>query len=380
MFDDRALKLKWDHDPLVYHDCGLTGYTGTDPDKVMAVSMMPAKRIQIGPRGLYKGALAELPNGDLVVCPCDGLTPSWPIRIYKSSDGGFTWSPIEHTPLFGKEPGLTCLANGNLLLTMEHKDASVACSSDGGHTWKVTHMRDMLPDLPNSGGITTVRTPLQFSDGRTTLVRCWAHYEGLYDAPRSRVFLFHSYDFGMTWSEIEEIPTWDDSFGMFCEADFLQLPNGTILSTSRFEFDHPISGAQPPWPPNSVPNDHAAGHMVLIESSDGGTTWVGPRDFLNYSEVQGQLTLLKDGRILCSYTNYHLPFGACAVVSNDLGKTWDFEHPYQLAISNSVCTGWATTRQLSDGHLLTVYASEPYHLEPMESGRYVFQCVHWNVP
>ena len=74
--------------------------------------------------------------------------------------------------------------------------------------------------------------------------------------------------------------------------------------------------------------------MVLTESTDEGRTWSKPREFLQYSEVHGQFTLLQDGRLLCTYTNYHLPFGVGGVVSYDYGKTWDFQHPLQLAISN----------------------------------------------
>jgi hypothetical protein len=120
--------------------------------------------------------------------------------------------------------------------------------------------------------------------------------------------------------------------------------------------------------------------MVLMESTDGGRHWSRPRDFTRYSEVHGQLTLLRDGRLLCTHNLYHLPFGIGAVVSEDLGETWDFDHPYQLAISNGCSTGWPTTRQLPDGTLVTVYALMPYHLEPEASGQHVCHSVHWELP
>jgi len=378
---EKRAKFTWDHDPLVYHECGLTGYTGVDPDTIVQMSVLPAKRIQIGPRGLYKGSLAQLPNGDLVAAVCEFKLKRWPVRIFKSSDLGETWQETDHTPLFGKEPGLNCLENGSLLLTLEDRFVgTVAHSGDGGSTWQITEMKSLLPPLPETGILATVRSPIERPDGTVSLLRCWGHWEGSVNAPRSRVWLFHSQDGGRTWPEREEIETWNDSFFLFAEADFLRLPDNRILAASRFEFDHPISGTNPPWPPKSVPNDHAAGHMVLLESPDEGRTWTPPRDFLNYSEVQGQLTRLKDGRIICTYTSYHLPFGTAAVVSEDLGKTWNTGHPFQLAISNATSTGWATTRQLPDNSLLTVYALEPYHLEPKEKGTTVFQCVRWNLP
>lgn len=379
--NDSTSDFHWDHDPLLYHKCGLTGYTGLDPHTILQTSVLPASRIQIGPRGLYKGTLAVLPDGDLIVTPTDQRKEGWPIHIFKSSDKGRTWKQIEHTPLFGKEACLTSFPDGSLLLSVESQQGRVYHSEDAGQTWQATDMRTMLPPLSDTGWFYVVRSPIENPDGTISMLRSWGHWEGSpKDSPRSRVWLFHSSDFGRTWSDVEEIQTWDDSFPQFAEADFLRLPDGRILATSRFEFDHPITGTKPPWPPKSVPNDHAAGHMVLLESSDEGRSWSKPRDFLNYSEVQGQLTLLQDGRILCTYTNYHLPFGIAAVLSEDLGKTWDTSHPMILGMSNGICTGWPTTRQLEDGTLLTVYALEPYHLTPSVQERTVFQCLRWNAP
>ena len=120
--------------------------------------------------------------------------------------------------------------------------------------------------------------------------------------------------------------------------------------------------------------------MVLTESADEGRSWSAPREFLQYSEVQGQLTLLQDGRLLCTYTNYHLPFGVGGVLSSDNGQTWDFDHPLQLAISNGHAAGWATTRQLADGTLVTIYALTPYHIEPTTTGTSVCHSVRWEPP
>jgi hypothetical protein len=375
----------WDHDPQYYHHCGLTGYTGTNPHSIMQMSRFPAVRTQIGWRGLYKGALAILPDGSLITAVCEmEKERRWPIHLFKSCDQGETWNQIAyHPPLFGKELGLTCLQNGGLLLTMEPKvtdpEKPVAYSDDGGKTWSITTMR--ADTIMEGNWITTVRTPIEHPDGTVSLLRCYGCWEGAEKGkPASQAWLYRSFDGGKTWPQREEIKIWDDPFPLFVEADFLRLPGGKILAASRFEFGHPIQGTKPPWPPGSVGNDHAAGHIVLLESEDEGRTWKGPRDFLNYSEVQGQLTLLSDGRVLCTYTSYHLPFGVAAVVSHDLGKTWDLDHPFQLAISNSVNTGWPTTRELPDGSLLTVYALQPYHLEPDENKQVTFQCVRWKLP
>jgi len=44
--------FRWDHDPLVYHGCGLTGYMGLDPHTVMQMSILPARSLP-GSRSPY---------------------------------------------------------------------------------------------------------------------------------------------------------------------------------------------------------------------------------------------------------------------------------------------------------------------------------------
>jgi hypothetical protein len=390
------MSIKWEHDPSFYHGCSLTGYTGLDTDAVYECKTMPARRSQIGPRGFYKGGLAVLPNGRLLASPVsileprqpvpyppsrsDLLTESWPVHLYESLDCGETWHPVDHTPLLGKENALISVDDGTLLFTSESL-CGVACSVDGGRTWDVRPFE--LPIEDNRQHASAVRNIIRQADGSISILQCIGTMEGSENdgppPPCCRAWLIHSRDRGRTWPEREGIEAWDDWFHMFAEADYLNLPDGRVLALSRMEYLHPISGTQPPFPPGSQDNDHSAGHMVIFESADGGRHWSGPRDFLNYSEVQGQLTLLADGRILCTYTNYHLPFGVGAVVSSDSGLTWDMNNRYVLAVSNATSTGWATTRQLPDGDLITTYALEPYHLEPAESGKTVFQCVRWNL-
>ncbi len=83
---------------------------------------------------------------------------------------------------------------------------------------------------------------------------------------------------------------------------------------------------------------------------------------------------------VCRQFNASPQFGVGGVFSPDYGRTWDFEHPLQLALSNGHAAGWATTRQLSDGTLVTIHALEPYHIEPAENGRNVCHTVRWNLP
>jgi hypothetical protein len=396
MFDKPTTPYVWDHQAYDnnYENCGLTGYTGLDYHTVGQLSVMPAWRAQVGQRGFYKAGLAVLEDGTLIASPVDMLAPrqkppfssglvteSWPVRLHKSTDEGRSWQPIEHSPLVGKEGSLTCLDNGVLLFTSESLDG-VAWSDDRGVTWE--HVNFDTPRSDPYQAVFPVRAPILHPDGDISFVRSVGTMEGTapdgHESPASQAWLVTSTDGGHSWDERQPIETWDDTFPLFAEADFVRLQDGRLLSSSRFEWLHPLAGKPLPYPPGKMPNDHAAGHMVLVESHDEGHSWSAPREFLQYSEVQGQLTLLQDGRLLCTYTNYHLPFGVGGVLSSDAGKTWDFAHPLQLAVSNGHAAGWATTRQLGDGTLVTIYALTPYHIEPAETGTSVCHSVRWLPP
>ena len=399
MVDKPKDAFQWQHDAYNnnYNGCGLTGYTGLDYHTIARLSVMPAWRAQVGNRGFYKAGLCVLPNGTLLASPVDDLAPRVespfpthigeqcsPVKLHKSTDGGRSWQPMEHTPLAGKEGSLTCLDNGVLLFTSESLDG-VCVSEDSGKTWQAVDFNTQIDDQYQH--INAVRAPIVHLDGTISFVRCVGTHEGTqtilpkeYESPKSRTWLVHSTDGGKTWNDRSEIEIWDDAFPLFVEADFERMPDGSILACTRFEWLHPLKDKPSPYPAGKMSNDHSAGHMLLLESNDEGKTWSTPREFLQYSEVHGQLTLLQDGRLLCTYANYHLPFGAVAVVSEDYGKTWDLEHPIQLSMSPPIGSAWPTTRQLKDGTLVTIYAASPYTIEPPETGRTVCHTVRWELP
>ena len=123
--------------------------------------------------------------------------------------------------------------------------------------------------------------------------------------------------------------------------------------------------------------------MILSESADGGITWSEPRPFLNYAVVHAHLLALADGRLLCSYATYHLPFGIFAVLSDDNGETWDTEHPIQLAMSLDMYTGWPTSIQLPDGDILTAYTITGYLEHPNNDEKTkdaAAESVRWKLP
>ena len=122
--------------------------------------------------------------------------------------------------------------------------------------------------------------------------------------------------------------------------------------------------------------------MLLTGSEDNGKTWTPCRDFLGYAKVHGWLTLLADGRLMCTYASYHLPFGIFAVFSDDLAKTWDTQHPIQLAISADLYVGWPISLQLADGQILTSYAATVYpnFRDGDASNMSTCEIVRWRLP
>lgn len=98
----------------------------------------------------------------------------------------------------------------------------------------------------------------------------------------------------------------------------------------------------------------------------------------NTAEVHVYLKELKDGRLLATYANYHLPWRIFAILSADGGGTWDLRHPIQLALSGNYYTGWPVTVQLPDDSLLTSYAATTYCAEPF--GTNTCEVVRWRLP
>jgi len=94
----------------------------------------------------------------------------------------------------------------------------------------------------------------------------------------------------------------------------------------------------------------------LTESTDRGKHWAKPWPLTHRAEVHVYLTQLHDGRLLATYSNYHLPWGVYAIVSKDEGKSWHLDHPIQLALSADIYVGWPVTLQLEDDSLITSYA------------------------
>ena len=129
----------------------LTGYTGQDQQRIAFLHYQPAVRTRVGPRGNYKAGFTRLSNGKLLIAVCrnnndpDPTKKKFLIHVYESPDEGLTWQEIGQTPLFGKEPSLTALPGGAIVMTAQGgyfgpgaklDQIPVARSTDGGRTWE----------------------------------------------------------------------------------------------------------------------------------------------------------------------------------------------------------------------------------------------------
>ena len=351
----------------------LTGYTGQNLQRIAFVEWKHAVRTRVGPRGMYKAGMTRRQDGRLVIAACRMTkdTPSGAARffihVYESPDEGLTWEEIGQTVLYGKEPSLTTLPSGTLVLTAEGGHAPedqpglptelpISRSQDGGRTWETRKIPG--PDIP--------RNLIVEPDGSLLMVRArdsgWYHQDmTLKGGGSPNLQLCRSRDEGRSWQFSEGVIDWD--WPAFGEVSTVRLEDGRYLATLRRQ----IPGTK----------HEAFEETVLTESVDGGKHWAKPWRMGAGAEVHAYLTPLKDGRILATYSNYHIPWGSCAVLSRDGGKTWDLQHPIQLAFSADLYVGWAVTLPLPDGSLITSYASTTYYKQ--EPDRTTCEVVRWEL-
>ncbi len=350
-----------------YPTSSLTGYTGQDRQRVAFLRWQHAVRTRIGPRGNYKAGLTILPKGSLVLAVCHSNHAKDPARrrfliaVYESADQGLTWQEIGKTPLFGKEPSLTALPDGSLVLSAQKDyfgpgakldEIYIARSADGGRTWET----QTLPgsDYP--------RNMIVEPDGTLLMIRALESGWSSKGKGSPNLQLCRSKDGGRTWQFSEGIVDWN--YSGFGEVSAIRLKSGRLLAALR----------------RQIPGTRGEGFedTVLTESLDEGGHWSKPRPMVNTAEVHVYLTELKDGRVLATYSNYHLPWGVYAIVSTDEGKFWDLDRPIQLALSADIYVGWPVTLQLADGSLITSYAITAYLRQPPETT--VTEVVRWHMP
>ena len=345
----------------------LTGYTGQDLQRIGRIEWDPAVRTRVGPRGNYKAGFARRDDGTLFIAVCrDNNDPDpekrrFNIFVYSSADEGLTWNEIGETALFGKEPSLVALSDGSLVMTAQggyfgpgadHNQQPVYRSEDGGITWRTFPVK----------GTDYARNLIVEDDGTLTMIRALkSDWENKGDGSPN-LEIARSSDGGKSWTAEVGVIDWD--YPGFGEVASIRLKNGKLLAALR----------------RQIPGTVGEGFedTVITESTDDGKTWAKPWQLLPCAEVHAFLTQLHDGRVLTTYSTYHMPWGVFAVASSDNGRTWDLDHPFQLALSAGYWVGWAVTLQLPDHSLITSYASTAYWKQ--EPDKFTCEVVRWNLP
>lgn len=346
------------------------------------------ERVALGESDDYKPCIAKMPDGELLLTAFhqhkrDGNKVLEQTLLYRSRDGGRTWSNAERLELLGREPYLTVLKDGTIFITGHLLEQDVrnewgyTCgflhrSSDGGKTWQTTRVESegIKPKASNH----TTRNVLQLSDGTLML--------GVdYDGGGGPYLIWRSVDGGRTWDMTGKcVPReFQSKYGFFGGETWLwQAKSGKVWALVRVDsVELPIKDR-----PIAAKNDQAD-HVILFASTDRGATFERIRDFGDYGEMYMSLLRLNDHRLLLTFTVRDLkpPLGVRALVGTetDDGFEFDFSHDrIQLDTRTPVGKyqggGFGPTVQLDDGTLVTSYSyrgvDDKTHLE----------VVRWRLP
>lgn len=355
--------------------------------KTLRSDKLPAQRFPLGVPDDYKPCIALLPSGELLMVAfhsheLGGGKLREEIILFRSTDGGVTWSQRQTLDLLGREPYLTVLRDGTVLMTVHllaqdirNKDSYAHSylhrSTDGGRTW--TTMRIGPDGFRPKAQTMTSRNVLELPDGTLVLA---------VDSARGRAFMWRSTDGGETWDRSQRSGPSDfkSAFSHFAEAVLWRAKSGRILSIVRVDSDeHPIAGRPAPGGQGDQ-----RGHMVLFGSTNNrrsmkfirmlprtnlipqaGSFMQKVMDLGDYGEMYPSVLRLKDGHLLLTFTVRALkpPLGVQAVlgVENDDGFVFDFEHD-RLVLDSKTPRGkrsgggFGPTIQLADETLVTAYS------------------------
>ncbi len=357
----------------------------------LRTNQIPAQRIPVGAVDDYKPCIAILPSGELLLVafhnfPAENKRFIERILLFRSRDGGKTWTGPETLDLPGREPYLTVLRDGTIFITVHflpgdirNKDnythAYVHRSADGGKTW--TSQRIGPEGFPPKAETLLSRDVVEMPDGTLLL--------GV-DYPKGPVYLWRSKDRGVTWDRTLEpsLIGWHSGPGesMFYGGEGFNwvMKSGKLLAVTRVNSDD--------WPMPGKPQltgqkwDHTD-RMLLWESTDQGRTFRKVQDLGTYAEMYPSILRLRDGRLLFTFTVRDLnpPLGVQAVLGVETkdGVSFDFDHDRFLLDTKTPKDkpsggGFGPTVQTKDGTLVTSYsyrdANNKTHLE----------VVRWRLP
>jgi sialidase-1 len=312
-------------------------------------------------------SMTRAANGDLIVVFTrteEHLSPDGAIMLSRSSDGGVTWLPptvLTDSPLDDRESGLTTLKNGWIV----------------GHFWSTFHTRAFYeslapasyapevlerwirfverPEYRNAKGRQGAWTAVSKDAGKTwsPLVRGHDSVHGgieladgslllaSYRESNGGITIYATVALDSPWQALATVHSPTPDSIAFGEPHLLQIPSGRVLMMIRA---------------TTKPYDDGDPRCVLWESysDDGGKTWVRPFPTPLWG-FPPHLTMLGDGRVLCTYGYRRPPYGQRACISGD-GTTWDPADEIVLRddAPNSDL-GYPASLEIEPGLILTVY-------------------------
>ena len=326
-------------------------------------------------------ALIRAGNGDLLLSftrTRQHLSPSGTLVAVRSSDNGATWSEpviVRDTLIDDRENGMTVLPDGRIVMHIwsthwkaekyrnlapgsypqEILDAWIKqvddpayiaaenlqggwtiISSDHGHTWSEPQRG---PDSVH-GGIALQNGSLLIAAYRDT-----PDHAAIYGTP----------DPEQPWTKLADIKCPLTETHRFGEPHITQLPSGRVVVMCRF---------------TTRAYDDTLNDMTLWQtySDDNGHNWSAP-ERTSMLGFPPHLTVLADGRTVCTYGRRTAPFGERACISND-GTTWDIANEIILRDDNEgYDLGYPASIETTPGEILSVYYQKP-KLDPEDKHRY----------
>ena len=350
--------------------------------KRLGADHLVAERIRVGEKGEYKPCIAKVRGNELILINYLSDVQPLPNYLYRSLDGGRTWSSPDKTAIpAGGEPYLTRLKDGTLLLTGETSWGSR--SEDGGRTWT----RNLQPQEFAAKVVSILsRNILQMRDGSLLAIA---------DVPvkgkafqYGNEFVARSRDGGRTWAEsypasVEGVPS-GYPWSIFAEAHLWQARSGKLYAVARVDHRrYRIAGRKLSnlemasvaaelfhWGYPLVKDisetefDHL-NHLKVYSSTDLGKTWQEGPDLGDYGIMYQSILRLRDGRLLLTFTRRSIdpPLGVRAVLGTETedGFEFDFQHDLimldtKTPIGRGSGGGFGPTVQLDDGTLVTSYS------------------------